>query len=207
MYSSNLPGNRGPGWNPLAKRFRLSMAQVSSSLMPARAERQCRCFPRSQWPGAGVGVWPLKSLSFYFFFSGLYSKSRPISSKPQVLFNLMAPGERKRNPPRPEKPRRGEQHRIPVQKQLPKNGLPPQTWAPLQRSDSSRVGSRSCSSADDHQGSGAALHLSPGLQDWTARATTGCPQLRGEAWGHPRSPAQGPCGSRFPRRAWLLSPW
>lgn len=51
--SPNPPGNRGPGWNPLAKRFRLSIAQVSSSLMPARAERQYR----SVFPGAsGLGL-------------------------------------------------------------------------------------------------------------------------------------------------------
>lgn len=44
----------------------------------------------------------------------------------------MTPGERKRNPPRPEQPRGGEQHPGPPRTEAaPKDGLPPQTWEPL----------------------------------------------------------------------------
>ena len=148
-----------------------------------------------------------KSLSFCFFFNGLYSKSRPISSKPQVVFNLMTPGERKRNPPRPEQPRGGEQHRTPVTEAAPPRmdcfGRP---GRPSSAATPPGLGAAPAVLLMTTRGQ-ARLRISLGLQDWAARATTGCPQLSGEAWGHPRSPAQGPRGSSCPRRAWLLSPW
>lgn len=63
----NPPGNREPEWNRLPKLFHLSIARVSSSLIPARAERQCRCFPAASGLGLGLAFGFLRAYLFISF--------------------------------------------------------------------------------------------------------------------------------------------
>lgn len=67
LCSPNPPGNREPERNRLAKLFHLSIARVSSSLMPARAERQCRCFPGASGLGLGLAFGFLRAYLFISF--------------------------------------------------------------------------------------------------------------------------------------------
>ena len=98
------PGQPGPRWAPPAKRLPLSLPLTAARGTSSLGQQGCR----SQWPGAGGGIWPLRVI--LFLFSGPCLKSRPISSKPQVVFKLLPPGERKQNAPRGQEPCL-EQHR------------------------------------------------------------------------------------------------
>lgn len=66
LCSPNPPGNREPGGTVW---LNSSVSQTSqlSSLMPARAERQCRCFPGASGLGLGLAFGFLRAYLFYFF--------------------------------------------------------------------------------------------------------------------------------------------
>lgn len=95
------------------------------------------CFRGSQWPGAGGGIWPLSVT--LFLLRGPCSKSGPISSKPQVVFNLMPPGE---NPPRAEEPCLGATQDLQARgARSPGCSCLPTPGCPSPRRDSSGAGS------------------------------------------------------------------
>lgn len=145
------------------------------------------CFHRSQWPGIGGGIWPLSVI--LFLFRGPCSKSGPISSKPQVTFNFMPPGE---NPPRAEEPCLGAAQdlqargaRSPGCSSLPTPGRP----SPL-REDSGAGSRRSAALPVTTRGhTWCSLSWAPG---GAVRATRGCPMPAALPGGLEPPPLRGP---------------